>query len=108
MRERLTFSALAEFMRRITPARAGKTIRKPLTMSKKWDHPRPYGKDLLVRLIQFVKAGSPPPVRERLGSDPAARDAYRITPARAGKTHPKGYPVHHIQDHPRPCGKDIV
>ena len=76
---------------RITPACAGKTSRFPLLYISNRDHPRVCGENLLSHTFSETLPGSPPRVRGKRGyMDP---DPHRvgITPACAGKTHPKSY-----------------
>ena len=71
---------------RITPARAGKTLRRYRLHRSLRDHPRSCGKDRLVRPGLCPEKGSPPLVRERRRESIGYVDLLRITPARAGKT----------------------
>ena len=106
MRERPPAHTSPPLALRITPARAGKTIRFSRPYKRLGDHPRSCGKDRPSRAASDSPSGSPPLVRERLcRAFLLSRDA-GITPARAGKTGchpPKSRPG---QDHPRSCGKD--
>ena len=72
--------------RRIIPARAGQTRRRPQQTSRPPDHPRACGANLsLLRMLKFL-SGSSPRVR---GKPPALVDksgGLRIIPARAGQT----------------------
>ena len=147
MRERLKLSTYWQVGTRITPARAGKTVKPGQQLTLDEDHPRSCGKDNCVRYVPHGERGSPPLVRERhamceattgkfvdhprscgkdscksplysknLGSPPLVRERLRcfrryimsvgITPARAGKTSLRRYPLLPSWDHPRSCGKD--
>ena len=64
------------------------------------------GKDASMLSMTTEYLGSPPRVRERLRRDDTQRDAYRITPACAGKTFQQLLAQISEQDHPRVCGKD--
>ena len=90
----------------ITPARAGKTIRKAHRSRGCWDHPRSCGKDLLFPLFVSALPGSPPLVRERHRFIIFFEPLFGITPARAGKTQIRHPLLRGLQDHPRSCGKD--
>ena len=72
--------------RRITPARAGKTMRIQAVREQHWDHPRSCGKDLISTPTKGKGRGSPPLVRERLVELIKLGGEGGITPARAGKT----------------------
>ena len=71
---------------RITPARAGKTVRAAGVPEMRGDHPRSCGKDNNERKQSFYGVGSPPLVRERQIQRPSHQAGAGITPARAGKT----------------------
>ena len=90
----------------ITPACAGKTRLNHTRQSKGWDHPRVCGKNLLPRLFLTEKSGSPPRVREKLGSRLSIHILLRITPACAGKTWVQIPHSPLSKDHPRVCGKN--
>ena len=92
----------------ITPARAGKTIRKAHRSRGCWDHPRSCGKDTISEGYHFRHKGSPPLVRERLIQTVSSIIDYRITPARAGKTTVRTSSAIKLRDHPRSCGKDTL
>ena len=71
---------------RITPARAGKTLKVPVRHLAAEDHPRACGENAAqAGTIPRVK-GSPPRVRGKQLYALDARQKSRITPARAGKT----------------------
>ena len=91
---------------RITPARAGKTFRLYNSYIRGEDHPRSCGKDGRVFRDALRVQGSPPLVRERLGSNLLQQVNTGITPARAGKTKAAIRKGAGDEDHPRSCGKD--
>ena len=93
--------------RRITPARAGKTIYCRNWHRTPWDHPRSCGKDGVRSQEKMGKLGSPPLVRERLMFPPFGLLNCGITPARAGKTAFAADYLGNPRDHPRSCGKDV-
>ena len=106
VRERLSAHIQIPTNLRITPARAGKTLRLESLHVIGGDHPRSCGKDRNSASVSFSVWGSPPLVRERLVSIVMARLHVGITPARAGKTmHRRLFPGQ-CWDHPRSCGKD--
>ena len=70
------------------------------------DHPRACGENLPVRPVLLAFRGSPPRVRGKPERHPASKRAYRITPARAGKTAPAEASSGSPADHPRACGEN--
>ena len=90
----------------ITPARAGKTVVLKAHGQTRGDHPRSCGKDRSYFTGRPIKLGSPPLVRERLGSHAYIDTSFGITPARAGKTSCDTKQDCNNRDHPRSCGKD--
>ena len=91
----------------ITPARAGKTALFEHGIDQCRDHPRSCGKDGNREQLLGTLQGSPPLVRERPWQPVSLRRSFRITPARAGKTHQGVWIRYHGRDHPRSCGKDL-
>ena len=71
---------------RITPACAGKTMRRTSRSTLRRDHPRMRGEDLSVAQTTKSVSGSPPHARGRLRRRERRIRARRITPACAGKT----------------------
>ena len=91
---------------RITPACAGKTkIVKYLLWSHR-DHPRVCGENLAPCKTCSLITGSPPRVRGKHGRKIHHGLQRRITPACAGKTHPRGVRAAAEKDHPRVCGEN--
>ena len=66
MREKLLACFLQVFETGITPACAGKTIKRIQASVFAWDHPRVCGKNDPDWLILTRPMGSPPRVREKL------------------------------------------
>ena len=66
------------------------------------------GKDGNSAFCRWKSAGSPPRVREGLLANYEACERNRITPACAGRTHPRCGRIRSIWDHPRVCGKDTL
>ena len=91
---------------RITPARAGKRLSLWSTRSRTRDHPRACGEEL--RRVRYLPGawGSPPRVRGRVLAAVLLGGLGGITPARAGKSHPKKNSGNLYQDHPRACGEE--
>ena len=71
---------------RITPACAGKRIRRNPHTGGKWDHPRVCGEKVSVQCTSDAEPGSPPRVRGKGGLRVDAEHKGRITPACAGKS----------------------
>ena len=86
VRERPTPGIPSRTRRRITPARAGKTMLTSDLWRWSRDHPRSCGKDHARQACQMQAQGSPPLVRERLLQEIGNVTRFGITPARAGKT----------------------
>ncbi len=86
VRERLCFFALWPDHSGITPACAGTTRPSVFCQVQPWDHPRLCGNDLAIDGGDCVGVGSPPLVRERLGSATGEIVGGGITPACAGTT----------------------
>ena len=90
---------------RITPAYAGKSLKK---LRKKYnirDHPRVCGEKVQTLYYPDVQQGSPPRMRGKVLAALMPENRARITPAYAGKSgccnpDPQGQ-----RDHPRVCGE---
>ena len=87
MRERLVYYRVVEGAVGITPAYAGKTVRRGCVKWSRRDHPRVCGKDSTKPDSKSRSKGSPPRMRERRISLCVLCILRRITPAYAGKTH---------------------
>ena len=92
---------------RITPAHAGKTWISLYFPLQNWDHPRACGENRPSELPFFLKLGSPPRMRGKLGEMHENFGQDRITPAHAGKTVCTPVPRSAGRDHPRACGENI-
>ena len=66
------------------------------------------GKDWSLSSLDLFSIGSPPHVREGLVGKVVIFNAFRITPACAGRTPFQINNLSIYQDHPRMCGKDIL
>ena len=108
VRERLGRWRRRALQRRITPACAGKTTDRLITIKANEDHPRVCGKDCTARTGDVPRKGSPPRVRERLILFDPLAVANGITPACAGKTTLSTVSGRGKEDHPRVCGKDAA
>ena len=90
---------------RITPAYAGKSCRNRGTDCNIWDHPRLCGEKQAKHGKKIINPGSPPPMRGKVPGRGKWQNAYRITPAYAGKSRVSvQYETCH-RDHPRLCGE---
>ena len=96
------------YSHRITPACAGKTIRKNYYNFLYRDHPRVCGENEAARFKSFFEKGSPPRVRGKHSDHGGCRFQRGITPACAGKTVPVCRDVVMQQDHPRVCGENLL
>ena len=90
--------------RRIIPARAGFTLRRPSSSSSTGDHPRSRGVYIMTA-VQIVVAWGSSPLARGLPQY-AQRDPLRIgiIPARAGFTRDGDRIRQHEEDHPRSRG----
>ena len=105
MRGKGQCGVVAQRIRRITPAHAGKSFCAVRISQEQKDHPRVCGEKLILYTDRCVKPGSPPRVRGKGTSTRWRETAGRITPACAGKSvHPLHNSVMH-GDHPRVCGE---
>ena len=95
----------ADLARRITPACAGKSKSKALSMMDTWDHPRMCGEKENFREPGRVRVRSPPRMRGKADGHRKARRRTRITPAYAGKRQPLPGWSKSERDHPRVCGE---
>ena len=84
----------------ITPACAGKTMRTLAKLHLNSDHPRMRGEDLALRFGIRSPGGSPPHARGRPLHGSILTIIYRITPACAGKTHLRLYPMTNSEGSP--------
>ena len=95
------------FLQRITPAHAGKTLPAPSACRTTTDHPRACGEnDIKSSKGQFYN-GSPPRMRGKRDEDGESREVERITPAHAGKTPADAAKRGVRPDHPRACGENF-
>ena len=72
--------------KRITPADAGKTLRRQGRNTHRWDHPRGCGENFRRLLEPVNRPGSPPRMRGKPNLSTRYLVNARITPADAGKT----------------------
>ena len=87
MRGKVIFLFLQLYEFGITPAYAGKSLRRAIQEEADRDHPRLCGeKPPKLTQQDFVK-GSPPPMRGKAHKEPVFFGDSRITPAYAGKRH---------------------
>ena len=108
MRGKDCLHLLSSFVRRITPACAGKRTTPKYPVMDDRDHPRMCGEKNIVRKASFDPQGSPPHVRGKGTVLSEMITSQRITPACAGK---RVFGCCHAddgQDHPRMCGEKKV
>ena len=93
--------------RRITPAHAGKTRRRPRFAARCTDHPRACGENGVSPDGSRRPRGSPPRMRGKPRKASLRHILLRITPAHAGKTRSGRRRERCRTDHPRACGENI-
>ena len=86
VRGKLRYNLANVIQIRITPAGAGKTLRKACYAVAHKDHPRRCGENCHRVNFRFPLAGSPPQVRGKPRRHTIKCSNIRITPAGAGKT----------------------
>ena len=89
----------------ITPAHAGKSVIQQRTLALAQDHPRTCGEKKDGGSPRCAAQGSPPHMRGKASTFPAAFFASGITPAHAGKSQHRARVPCHMRDHPRTCGE---
>ena len=92
----------------ITPAYAGKSIRRQLPKSAAWDHPRIRGEKFDLSDLFKAILGSPPHTRGKVGDWHNRRVDEGITPAYAGKSPSTFAVLHAAKDHPRIRGEKLT
>ena len=92
---------------RITPAYAGRTSSVTRHACAARDHPRICGENLFGHRMDDPEMGSPPRMRGELAGDGDGVARRRITPAYAGRTHPRWRGGQLKSDHPRVCGENF-
>ena len=95
------------FLRGITPACAGKSIRSAPSSVLFGDHPRVCGEKGLVKLVNCLAQGSPPRVRGKVNAFSPPLSKRWITPAYAGKSIVFLSIQVRSKDHPRVCGEKL-
>ena len=85
MRGKVLLKVRLNEMDGITPAYAGKSMRRTPRPRRFGDHPRLCGEKWLTQFLPFGQPGSPPPMRGKDKMTYAEINALRITPAYAGK-----------------------
>ena len=108
MRGKAFTAVLSTILVRITPAYAGKRFRGQRGSKIHKDHPRLCGEKGLPFRVLCPAAGSPPPMRGKGVRRGKWQNAYRITPAYAGKSFQKVWLVKLQMDHPRLCGEKFI
>ena len=90
---------------RITPAYAGKSIRRTTMRVLLRDHPRLCGEKRSSHSFKKLSMGSPPPMRGKVTRFTTQSHNARITPAYAGKSSIVSPSSAVDWDHPRLCGE---
>ena len=90
---------------RITPAYAGKSLRRAPQRPLYRDHPRVCGEKFLTAKALCLPPGSPPRMRGKAAADFFLFFRRRITPAYAGKSPAAAAIRCSPRDHPRVCGE---
>ena len=106
MRGKLNTNLLLRSCVRITPADAGKTIKRCPDRAIARDHPRGCGENGRAHRMSNCSTGSPPRMRGKLHKETIWAAAQRITPADAGKTCFSVAGAEPQRDHPRGCGEN--
>ena len=91
--------------KRITPAYAGKSLKRHIRQKANWDHPRLCGEKLDSGGVKYTILGSPPPMRGKAAFRKTVYQSFWITPAYAGKSFRKTIMLIPTSDHPRLCGE---
>ena len=105
MRGKAECHSCLRFVRRITPAYAGKRFEKQLKRKEYGDHPRLCGEKFPINVLIYIQKGSPPPMRGKESAYTPQSYPARITPAYAGKRVIRSGFHKLFQDHPRLCGE---
>ena len=95
-------------LRGITPAYAGKRVRRSSTHPGSKDHPRVCGEKLADQTVSKLYSGSPPRMRGKVHSACPPRPSQGITPAYAGKRWFVLDDKRSCKDHPRVCGEKFT
>ena len=90
----------------ITPAHAGRILRRRRKKNYVGDHPRACGKNFSWEYRPFSDIGSPPRMREECIAIALAKNGTGITPAHAGRIFYSRWSRIRPRDHPRACGKN--
>ena len=106
MRGKHATRKIEHWVRRITPAHAGKTSSSLIRIFGGADHPRACGENRRRKCELGGNSGSPPRMRGKLLSSLMKNHCRRITPAHAGKTSLAYNNLMPCLDHPRACGEN--
>ena len=108
MRGKQKIRAASQWIEGITPADAGKTLKRVRPLIFMRDHPRGCGENIRRRAIQLPFPGSPPRMRGKQLTSNTIPLPTRITPADAGKTITVMCKIIIDKDHPRGCGENLL
>ena len=104
-RGKVMFRRSIEMLKRITPAWAGKSAKRPRREKHGWDHPRVGGEKLAALRSAASFLGSPPRGRGKAKCPGSRGNDIGITPAWAGKSQLGGKQSGCCKDHPRVGGE---
>ena len=105
MRGKAAVDDAAAHDHRITPAYAGKSGQRTVTLQPAGDHPRVCGEKVPAPMVMTTGAGSPPRMRGKVHAGRLHGSLPGITPAYAGKSGRMGAFLASRRDHPRVCGE---
>ena len=108
MRGKVNVGIICDWVKRITPAYAGKSVACCRKCDQFEDHPRLCGEKAKRSSILSTSEGSPPPMRGKAPCRTVLPDAIGITPAYAGKRVDLLSCSNRQKDHPRLCGEKSV
>ena len=105
MRGKAVYPFVGSCSNGITPAYAGKSLAVGRWANGGRDHPRLCGEKHRQQICCNHTSGSPPPMRGKGDYKKEEWNAFRITPAYAGKSLPHSPCASSSRDHPRLCGE---
>ncbi len=105
MRGKGSFFNVLNCVIRITPAYAGKRLKRPMGDASAEDHPRICGEKACAGRNRSCEKGSPPHMRGKATVSRFIMMPMGITPAYAGKSITRLGEISLPKDHPRICGE---
>ena len=107
MRGKAVLQTTFSHRHRITPAYAGKSLKRRMRQFGCQDHPRLCGEKGVFQTSHDRAVGSPPPMRGKVPHSFVHHLSTRITPAYAGKSTWLMIRPYRQTDHPRLCGEKV-